>query len=325
MGDVRVLLTLLLLVAVGATAAAETRVGVVVSGDDGIRKQTDTFVSEWLMRHTLVVAHTPLSKDGINTLANCLVVSDMSCARMVVEARATAPSVVAFVEVVANKRERTIQLSAYWISKRHDVVSLQRTCDHCADEVLDRTLDAMMVDLARLAPTMTGQVRVTSDPPGLNATIDNQPIGVTPVVHVATFGSHTIALSRNGRVVGERKVEVVPDTTVDAAVTVQPDPVVVAPPPPPLVVVARPSRVLPVVLVSIGVVGMATGSVLYATAGPTGKNYTYRDTKPPGLGIALGGAAIAIMGAVLFTRGGGSRPDVAMTSTGASIGWAGTF
>lgn len=326
-GAVKALLTLLTVAALCATAAAETKVGVVVSGDDAVRKETDHVVAQWLTAHTLAVTATPLNKDGINTLVNCLVVSDMNCARMVVEARATATSVVGFVEVVAGKRDRKIQISAYWISKRHDVVSLQRTCDHCSETVLAQALETMMGDLSRLAPTLSGRVRVTSDPPGLNAAIDNQLIGVTPIVHEATFGEHTISLSRGGRVVGERKIDVVPDTTIDAAVTVQPDPVVVVtqPAPRPVEVAQRPSRVFPVVLVTTGVAAIVTGSVMYAEGGPTGKAYTYRDLKPPGLGIAIGGAAVAIVGAILFMRTGGSGPDVAMTSTGGTVGWAGTF
>jgi hypothetical protein len=315
-----------MVLAMGATAVADTKIGVVVSSDEAVRKQTDRVVSSWLTQHTLAVATAPLNKDGVNTLVNCLVVSDMNCARTVVEARANATNVVGFIEVVAGKRERTIQISAYWISKRHDVVSLQRTCGHCSDAVLTEALEAMMGDLARLAPTMSGHVRVTSDPPGLNATLDNQPIGVTPVVHDATFGSHTVALSSGGRIVGERTIEVVPDTTVEATVTVQPDPVVAPQPPPrPVEVASRPSRVLPVMLIGTGVAAIATGSVLYATGGPSGKAYTYRDTKPPGIGIAIGGAAVAIVGAILFMRTGGSGPDVAITSTGASVGWARTF
>ena len=326
-GRVRVLPALLIVLALGATAVADTKVGVVVSSDEAVRKQTDRVVSSWLTQHTLAIATAPLNKDGVNTLVNCLVLSDMNCARTVVEARANATNVVGFIEVVAGKHERTIQISAYWISKRHDVVSVQRTCGHCSDAVLTEALEAMMGDLARLAPTMSGRVRVISDPPGLNATLDNQPIGVTPVVHDATFGSHTVALSKSGgHVLAERTIEVVPETTVDATVTVQPDPVVVvAAQPRPVEVESRPSRVLPVVLIGTGVAGIVTGSVLYATGGPTGKAYTYRDTKPPGIGIAIGGAAFAIVGAILFLRTGGSGPDVAMSSTGASVGWAGTF
>ena len=322
----KALLPLLTVAALCATAAAETKVGVIVSGDDAVRKQTDHVVAQWLTSHSLAVTATPLNRDGVKTLVNCLVVSDMSCARMVVEARATATSVVGFVEVVTGKRERTIQISAYWISKRHDVVSLQRTCGQCSETVLAQALESMMGDLSRLAPTLSGRVRVTSDPPGLNASIDNQPIGVTPIVHEAAFGTHTISLSRGGRVVGESKVDVVPDTTVDAAVTVQPDPVVVVTQPArPAEVGERPSRVFPVVLVGTGVAAIVAGSVMYAEGGPTGKAYTYRDLKPPGLGIAIGGAAVAIVGAILFMRTGGSGPDVAMTSTGGTVGWAGTF
>ena len=329
-GRVRPLLSLLVLAALSASAAADTKVGVVVSGDDAVRKHTDHVVSAWLKEHTLTVASAPLNKDGINTLVNCLVVSDMSCARMVVEARANATNVVGFVENVAGKRERTIQISAYWISKKHDVVSLQRTCGHCTDAVLSEAIEAMMGDLARMAPTLSGRVRIVSDPPGLKASLDNQPIGVTPIVHEAAFGSHSISISRNGRVVGEKTVDVIPDTTVDATVTVQADPVVVvtqpAPSPHAIEPAPQPSRAVPAVLIGTGVAAIATGSVLYAIGGPTGDNYMYRDLRTPGMGVAIGGAAVAIIGAIWFWRAGASSgPDVAMTSTGASVGWAGTF
>lgn len=326
-GRVRLLLSLLAVAALSASAAADTKVGVVVSGDDAVRKHTNHVVSTWLSQHTLTVAAAPLNKDGINTLVNCLVVSDMNCARMVVEARANAANVVGFVENVAGRRERTIQISAYWISKKHDVVSLQRTCGHCTDAVLSEAIESMMSDLARMAPTLSGRVRIISDPPGLKATLDSQPIGVTPIVHEAAFGSHSISVSRNGRVVGEKTVEVIPDTTVDATVTVQPDPVVVvAPPPPPAEPPPQPSRAVPAVLIGTGVAAIAAGSVLYAIGGPTGKDYMYRDLRTPGTGVAIGGAAIAIIGAIWFWRAGSSSaPDVAVTSTSATVGWAGTF
>jgi len=327
---VRFLLSLLTLAALFASAAADTKVGVVVSGDDAVRKHTDHVVSNWLSQHTLTVAAAPLNKDGINTLINCLVVSDMSCARMVVEARANATNVVGFVENVAGKRERTIQISAYWISKKHDVVSLQRTCGHCTDAVLSEAIEAMMGDLARMAPTLSGRVRIISDPPGLKATLDNQPIGVTPITHEAAFGTHSITISRNGHVVGEKSIDVVPDTTVDATITVQPEPVVVvtqpAPAAKPVEPVPQPSRVVPAVLIGTGVAAIAAGSVMYAIGGPTGKNYTYRDLRTPGTGVAIGGAVVAIVGAIWFWRAGSSSaPDVAITTTGATVGWAGTF
>jgi hypothetical protein len=325
---VRALITLALIAQSGVARAGEA-VGVVVGGADAIRTQTEMAVADWLTKHSLGVAPAVLTKDGVKTLLNCLVIADMSCARTVVEVRATANNVVSITEQASGKKERrSVQLSAYWITKHQNVVSLQRTCDNCSDEVLAKTVGAMMADLVRLVPSMTGHVHVTSDPAGTAAMIDHEAVGVTPVDRQLSFGSHTVTLTRNGHTVGERQIEVEPGGTLDVAVPIHETP-------PTVVVVKQPvvvpeehrSRAVPAVMIGIGVAGMVTGGVLYATSEkPTGKAYTYRDTKLAGIGVGAGGAVVALVGTILFLRGGSSSaPTVGVTSSGASIGWAGRF
>jgi hypothetical protein len=183
-------------------AWADTKIGVVVGGADAIRTQTESAIGSWLTAHTLTMAPSPLGKDGVKTLINCLVLSDMHCARNVVEARGTTSNIIGILEEVTGKGEkRSVQLSAYWIAKRHDVVSLQRTCDACTDAVLKKTVDAMTADLAHLAPTMTSRIHITSTPAGLAASIDNLAIGVTPADREVPFGPHTVTVSRDGKIV----------------------------------------------------------------------------------------------------------------------------
>lgn len=315
--------SMLCVVMLGRAALADDKVGVVVSGADAIRVQTETAVRTWLTHHTLSVAPSPLAKDSLNRLLDCLLLSDMGCARNIVEGKATASSVVGILEQISGKRERRlVQLSAFWIAKHHDVVSLQRTCDGCTDDVLAKTLDSMMADLARMAPTMTGRIRVTTDQPGITALVDGQSIGVTPVEHQVAFGSHTISLSRDGKIVGERQVEVGPNATVEVAVPVR------ATPPPTIVkVIERPrSRLMPGIVLGVGGAAIVTGAILYAVGSPSGKSYYYRDTRPWGLGVAAGGAAIGLVGAYLmWRRGTESVPQVAVTPGGALVGWAGSF
>ena len=304
-------------------AWADTQVGVVVGGADTIHAQTESAIRGWLAEHTLSVSKTPLPKDGLKTLLNCLVISDMTCARSVVEARGIASNVIGVVEQVTGKHEkRSVQLSAYWVSKHHDVVSLQRTCDACTDAVLARTVDTMIGDLARMAPTMTGKIHVTSDPPGLTAMIDGQAVGATPVDHEVAFGTHTVSLSRDGHVVGDRQVEVAPEATVEANVPVR----AVAPPPvAPTVVMEQRSRALPFTMIGFGVAGVVTGVVLW-THGPSGKDYYYRETRPAGIATTIGGGLVAVIGTILLFRHGSTQSvTVAPSTGGAVVGWAGRF
>jgi hypothetical protein len=319
---VRVLPTLVIL-ALCQPAWAETKVGVVVGGADAIHAQTESAITAWLDQHELAVAPSPLGKDGQTTLINCLVISDMGCARGVVEKRGAASNVIGILEVVTGKLDkRSIQLSAYWIAKRHDVVSLQRTCDACSDVVLAKTIETMMMELARMAPTMTGKIHVTSKPEGLAAMVDGKVFGVTPVDHDVAFGQHTISVSRDGHVVGEKQVEVGPDTKVDVDVPVHEDkPLTIIRP----IVVEHRSRKVPIVMIGVGVAAVITGAALYATGNPTGQNYNYYDTKPAGIATMAGGGAVALIGTILLFRHSSSRPDVAIKSDGAVVGWAGRF
>ena len=52
-------------------------------------------VERWLDTHKLAIAKSPLPKDGLNTLLNCLVISDIGCARGVVDARAKVGNIIA--------------------------------------------------------------------------------------------------------------------------------------------------------------------------------------------------------------------------------------
>jgi len=316
-GFVRALVTLTVLT-LCHPAWAETKIGVVVGGADEIRPQTESAVGSWVTAHTLGVT-PPMGPDGVNTLINCLVLSDMHCARNVVEARGMTRDIIGILEAVTGKgATRSVQISAYWIAKQHDVVSLQRTCDACTDAVLARTIDAVIADLARLAPTMASRIHITSKPAGLKVMVDSQPVGITPADHEVPFGTHTISLSRDGRVVGERQVDAAPTATLDVDVPLRAETPVVRP-------VEEHSRAVPVVMIVVGLAAVGTGAYLYHEGNPTGADFTYRDTKPAGIATAAGGGLLTIIGTILLFRHHSSAPDVAITSGGAMVGWAGSF
>jgi hypothetical protein len=312
------------LISLGSVARADTSVAVVFSGNDSIKRQTTEVVEAWFTFHQLPITSSPLSKDGMTTLTNCLVISDMACARGVVEARATVDNIIAVTGQVSGKREtRTVQLAAYWISKQHEVVSVQRTCDTCSDTVLATTLDAMVDDLAAHAPTMNGKVHVTTVPAGLAVAVDNDKPVTTPLDRDISFGSHVIAVMRDGRVVASKKIEIAPLKSIDVPITVPDEKTTTRI----KIVEGRGSRTVPLVLMTVGVAASVTGIVLYATGGPTGESYTYRNLRPAGIATGISGVAAAAIGVVWLVRGGkaSSRPEVAITSTAATVGWARSF
>jgi hypothetical protein len=319
------ILVILLTFAVSQPVWADPKVGVVVTGNDKVREALETEIGGWLKGRKFNVAGESLDKDGLLTLSNCIAISDMACARGVVEARATSDSVVV-VSLQASgagpKKQRDQQLSAYWIAKKRDVVSLQRMCNKCNDEALLTTIEALMTDLAKLVPSMTGKVKINSTPAGLLALIDNTPVGVTPADPDTTPGAHHITLSVNGKVVDQR------DVTVTAGETIQVD---LTPPKEKLqqtvVIKHRVSKVIPVTMMGVGGAALITGIVFIGLGGSaTGDHPFYTDYRPPGYGLAAGGAAVAAVGVILFLRGGVSSTPTASIGPGqAMVGWAGRF
>ncbi|HSD88269.1 MAG TPA: hypothetical protein VLB44_12165, partial [Kofleriaceae bacterium] len=85
----------LALIALTSVARADTTVAVIVSGPEVFKKETSDVSEAWFKAHSLAITKSPLKKDGLNTLLNCLVISDMACARGVIEARATADNIIA--------------------------------------------------------------------------------------------------------------------------------------------------------------------------------------------------------------------------------------
>jgi hypothetical protein len=295
-----------------------------VTGDDATHEPAMVAVETWLGEHRFAIAESPLDKDAKITLANCLAMADLACARGVVEKRSEAESIVVIVaQASGRKAHRDVQLSAYWITKHRDVVSLQRMCNHCTKDVLPKTLEDVMSELSRLVPAMTGKVEITSTPPGLLAMIDGQAVGVTPVSPDVTPGEHVVSFLRDGKVLDKRKV------TLSAGETSKVSIVAPAVPPPrrePTVVVVHHSRFWPAVMVVGGAAAGGAAAYMIVDGGPTGKTMFYTNYRTPGIGVAVGAGALAVTGAILLLRGSSTEtPVAAIMPDGAMIGWAGSF
>lgn len=322
-------LLLALLVALTLTAprpaSAGTSVGVLVTGDH-LKAPTQQQAEKWMRGHSQRVVTTALPSDAVNSLLNCFVLDDPKCMRSIVDARATTDMLVSIRVDVASKKAKEIRLTIDWFVKGHSPITSRRTCDKCSETVLRKTIDAMLSDLSETVPGFMGTLNVSSTPSGITVLVDNATIGVTPVETRVPVGDHKIQLAQDGRVGDARTVSVISDAvteidleppaarTTDAAVPVTPAP-------------TRPSRLLPGLLIGLGVAAVGAGTALYLTSEePTGQRPTYRDTKNLGIGVAAGGGALVLTGVIIvLATKPGQAPTIALTPGGATVGWARTF
>jgi len=318
-------LLLILALALPRFAYAEVAVDVVVAGQDTvITDATRAAVVSWLTTRGFKVTKS-LPAAGATTLSDCLLVPDMKCARGVVEARGMGSGVVAVLtQAYGNGAHRSVQLSVYWISKGSDVVSVQKMCDSCSDQALPVTVTVLMADLSKLVPATRGRIKITTSPSGVLALVDGNAVGTTPLDYEVAPGVHDIAISRNGETIATSHVGVAPGTTAEVDIPLPAVPV--APPPKLVPVVVHHSKALPATVIGVGVAAIATGLVFYKIGGPTGDSFYYTNLRSPGIGIAAGGGALAIIGAIWLAKSGHSGgPTVSVSAGSAIAGWTRSF
>ena len=309
-------LALVVLVGLGTHADAGT-VSIVVTGDTVLKGTLTSQLEAWLRAH----GHTlgpDLPPDVQSSLLNCMVIDDEGCARGVVDARVKTDSVI-FTEARAprTKASNATTLIVYWLVKGKEPVGMRRACPDCNADLLKSTLDEMLTAIAGASELPRGRLALTSQPAGLTVMLDNESIGITPLERELPAGKHTVVLMSRGRKVGERLLSIEPDATAEITmkVTIPQDE-------------SGPSRVLPGTMLAVGGAAIVAGAILFFTSDvDDGTKPEYYDTKPPGIGIAAGGAAVALLGAYLWYRAGArdSAPTVAVDRHTGFIGWARAF
>jgi hypothetical protein len=320
---VRAAFVIVLALAIVPRVARAERVGLVVLGDTS-SKSTREAASTWFRDHADEAVMNALPRDAVKTLQDCFLVDDPKCSRSVIEARATENSVVTIRVELSSKKDKDVRVTIDWFIKGHNAISSRRTCDACSESALKMTLDAMLTDLAKSKPGFMGRIKVGGTP-GLSVLVDGATVGVTPLDQAIPAGSHKIRLAQDGRMGAEQSVTVKADAATEVTLEAPPTE---AEGLPPQVIASKPSRVLPGVMIGVGIAGMAAGTALYLTSEePTGANRTYRDTKKLGIGVAAGGAAVALTGVIIIlATGRDSGPTVAMTPDGgAAVSWFGRF
>lgn len=319
----RILTILVLMFAVWTRSArAGSNVGVVVTGDSSMQSQVRALVEGWLRAHGHAVVPAPLARDTTNKLIDCIVLEDTSCARKVVEAHATTAAVVfARVEVTAGPGgARDMVLTGYWFERGNEPVAEKRMCDRCSDTALVTAGDELMTALAGSKLKTVGQLHITSSPTGAHVVIDGADSGVTPLDVALAPGAHVVTVSADGHVDDARSVTIVQGKPTNLEITLP----LVPPPPPPR---AGRSK-LPLVVIGAGGALLVAGIVLFATSETdTGEKPEYRDTRALGIGVSIGGVAIAAVGAYLWftSKPADSAPTVSLVPGGATLGWGRMF
>ncbi|HEY3807108.1 MAG TPA: hypothetical protein VGL61_31115 [Kofleriaceae bacterium] len=198
-------------IVLGLAPAARADIGVVVTGEATLQPQLASQLEGWLRERGHVVQPSSLEPDAINTLIDCFVIDDLSCARAVVDKRARTQTILfARIEMTANQTDgsRDIAISGYWLAKGHDTLQERRTCRRCTEKMMRATADDLMLALAAEPPTAKAPAGATTiaapttvaqaEPSGMVATTTPQtdeshasklvPIAITAVGGVALVG-----------------------------------------------------------------------------------------------------------------------------------------
>jgi hypothetical protein len=290
---------------------------VIVTGEASMQSQLAAQIAEWLTRHGHTPVSSPLPPDAINQLIDCVVISDRSCARDIVEKRGRSQRMV-FAQLDGKggaAAAHDVTLTAYWFDKGHDAVAEKKTCQRCTAQALRIAADEIM---RRLLGSGDGHVKLKSNPVGARIVIDGQAIGVTPLDWDLPQGKHTIAMDKPGFVGASSEITVVTDQTETMALELVPQP-------------ERGvawTRIAPIAMVVAGGAAVVAGGVMVAIDQDTGPSEpaVIRNTGPGGVALMIGGAVVGGAGAyLLFRSSSSSTPVAAVSHDGAYIGWVTRF
>jgi hypothetical protein len=303
---------LALLIAAGAARAeGDDGVGVVVTGapvggNKTLQLDVSSHLEAWLRKHGHTIVASPLSKDAVDTIANCFQLDDLKCARGVVEKRSKADSVV-FARIEPAGQDLTF--TTYWFVKGHEVISERRVCERCGDEDWQSLTDTMMKTLAQ-SQVDTGKLRLESEPSGLIVLIDNTEVGATPYEHELPVGTHSITLTHGGVIVAHKDVDIREGKTRHLRIETG---------------VEHHSQLGPALLLGTGIALIGGGGISLYYGLQDGK-WSYPQATPVGIGLLAAGAGATIGGAILLSQSGRSAaPVAAITPDSAYIGWVTRF
>jgi PEGA domain len=317
------LLALALLSLAAAPARAEDSdetVGVLVAGEATMQPQLVAQLETWLRTHGYELVSTPLPPEAINALIDCIVIEDQTCARQVVDKRATTGSIV-FAQVTLdsghNAQDRNVTLTVYWLGKGKDVRSERRLCERCTDRTIRSTADTLMTKLTG-DDVPRGRLQLHSKPSGAKVSLDGKKIGKSPVALRIPAGAHTAVFELGTMPAQTRSFKVEAGQVQTVSVTF-------AEPP------KQYRRKLGFAAIAGGVLLGAGGGVLIAIdeddVSMTTTDEFHTETLLGGVALAASGAVAIGVGVYLLVSTPSERsvPTVGLAPGGGVIGWAGRF
>lgn len=300
-----------LMVVTTSAHASGNGVGVaVVSSTNGSALQSDitAHLEGWLRKHDHIVVPSPLSRDAVNTIANCFLIDDLKCASGVVDARSKSDAVV-FLRIESAGKDLTF--TTYWFVKGHEVISERRVCEKCTDDDWHSLIDGMVTRLTQ-SEVETGKLHLDSQPAGLFVLIDNVQVGATPFDEELPVGKHTISLTHAGVIVANKDIEIHANKTKRLMIETGVD-------------TKHHSKVGPALLLGAGIALIGGGGIAVYYGEQNGKRI-FPDATPVGIGLIAAGAGSTIIGAILLSQSGhSSAPVAAISHDRAYIGWVTRF
>jgi PEGA domain len=298
---------------VSSVARADGGISVIVSGTMGV--DVHEFVERWLRSHGYHLAAESMPAEAMTAFANCLVIDDQTCARGVATARSSASTIVYARVDTTDKEAHDLAFTMYWFPRGRVAIQQHRACPHCTETDWHDAIDDVLGALVRASGTPTGHLKLDSSPRGLEALLDGEPIGTTPVERDVAAGSHRVSAVHDGHR-SSRKIAITPDDTTEVTVDANVEDVV-----------ERPSRVLPVSLLGTGIAALITGSIFLYYGSLTGSNqkYVYTESTPVGVGFLVVGIGATLGGSVLLWQSTRSGPVASLTPGGGYVGWLTRF
>lgn len=136
-----VLVALVILLAVPASAANRTT-GAAVSGTGVKPSELEAHLRTILEGRDYTFTDDAVSKDAVNTMANCFVLDDTDCARGVFDARGKTDTLV-YARAEATKGD-TITFTLYWFEKGRSPNGERRACESCTREAWHKLVKEML-------------------------------------------------------------------------------------------------------------------------------------------------------------------------------------
>jgi hypothetical protein len=126
----RVLVAMALVAGVQVVHADDAPIGLVVEGDDPLRGQVESHLAASVRSSGFQLVAAPLSTGALATLANCMLIEDLACARGVVEARAKTPRLL-HAQVSPLVEGDGLTLALTWFTTGHAPIADSHTCKDC--------------------------------------------------------------------------------------------------------------------------------------------------------------------------------------------------